>query len=143
MTSHGFRTNSKPRVLIAEDLPLIAIDLEQGVADVVDAEIRTVQTLAQLEDALATGRWDLLIAETHLNGRSTAKAVEAACAQDIGVIVCTAEAHPGSVFASLPILVKPHDWAVLSRLLAQRLTETACAANDRTAVLQPRRLETL
>ncbi|MGV3651991.1 MAG: hypothetical protein ACO1OK_11235 [Devosia sp.] len=126
-TANHFRSES-PRILIAEDLPLIAMDLEQGLLDLCAARTGTVRTVVDFERALQQFEWDVVLTETHLAGASTAPLVEALLARGTRVIVCSAERSPHAPFDRARSVTKPYDWRELAGLLEAALPPSLSAA---------------
>jgi CheY-like chemotaxis protein len=102
-------TEPRPRILIAEDVPLIAMDIEQAVEHLLAARTTVVLSMPQLRDAV-TRNWDLVLIETSLRGESTAEIVDQLMVRGIPVIVCSADRRPPLPFASMPVVAKPFDW---------------------------------
>ena len=126
-TANHFRSES-PRILIAEDLPLIAMDLEQGLLDLCAARTATVRTVADFELAMHHSEWDVVLTETRLAGVSTAPLVETLLARGIRVIVCSAERSPHAPFDRTLAVTKPYDWQELAGIVQSALPPALSAS---------------
>ena len=112
-------------VLVIEDEPLIALDLEQALSSV-GATVIKAGTVANALEAAATPEVTAAIVDLSLHGRSVRDVVERLTTRDLAFIFYTGHVDTPTAAAcpSVPFLVKPMLAAqvvdMLARVVAQK-----------------------
>ena len=112
--------SERKRILVVEDDALIAMELEERLADLGYAVIGPAHSIADAEAAIANERPDAALLDANLAGQSSVGLGAALAEQGVPVIFCTGydeiKNKPASL-ASAPILTKPVSDADLSAAL--------------------------
>lgn len=101
----------KPRILIVEDEPLIALDMQDELADagfdVIDVAARLDQALTLIENRV----YDAVILDTNLAGVNSSPAALALTARGLPYIVVTGYVSDQLLapFGKVPLVTKPFD----------------------------------
>lgn len=122
--------HNAPRVIIVEDEPLLALDLEDQLNEIGYTVVGIAYTEAEGFALLDRERPDIAILDIYL-GAETTFALAATCARK-GVLVVFASAYDAHILAQQsegrPILNKPVEREALTRVLAAVTAELGGAA---------------
>lgn len=112
----------QPVALVVEDEPLIAMDIALTIEDAGWRVLGPAASVARALPLLESAKPDIAFVDVHLNGETSAPIVTRLRELGAPIVLATAYPNPqvmGAEFASLPILVKPFDHAVL-RMIVDR-----------------------
>lgn len=108
------------RVLIVEDEGMVAMLLEDMLADLGHQTIATVNMLEQAAQLIAQNELDLAILDVNLNGKTTYPLAEELKQRNIPFIFATGYGHSGlaAEWRDRPVLQKPFQLQDLEQALA-------------------------
>ena len=98
------------RVLIAEDEPLLALDLSLSIEEARGEVVGPVATVAEALALIEREPVEAAILDVHLADRDIAPVAEALLARGVAVLFHTASAVPGEIarkFGAVPVCPKP------------------------------------
>jgi len=106
------------RILIVEDEPLVAFDMETMLADEGYRVVDTVDTYAAAIEALDREKVDLIICDVRLHGDKTGiHLAKEACKRGIPVLFATAHVPPDADKLAIGCLIKPFNMRTLKAAL--------------------------
>lgn len=115
---------TKKRILVVEDDALIAMELEERLADMGYAVIGPAMTIEAAEQAIAAEKPDAALLDANLAGKSSLAFAAALAARGVPVAFCTGydriKGMPASL-AKAPVLTKPITDAQLSDTLKRMI----------------------
>lgn len=102
------------RILVVEDEPLVAFDMETMLADEDYEVVDTVDTYAAAIDRLDREEVDLVLCDVRLHGdRTGIHLAEEACKRGIPVLFATAHIPPDADKLAIGCLIKPFNMRTL------------------------------
>jgi DNA-binding response OmpR family regulator len=114
---------SKPKrvvktILIVEDEPLVAFDMETLLADEGYKVVDTVDTYASAIEALDRDKVDLIICDVRLHGNKNGiHLAKEACKRGTPVLFVTAQVPPNAAELAIGCLIKPFNMRTLKAAL--------------------------
>ena len=106
------------RILIVEDEPLVAFDMETMLADEGYRVVDTVDTYAAAIEALDREKVDLIICDVRLHGDKTGiHLAKEACKRGIPVLFATGHVPPDADKLAIGCLIKPFNMRTLKAAL--------------------------
>ena len=106
------------RILIVEDEPLVAFDMETMLADEGYEVVDTVDTFAGAIERLDRDQVDLILCDVRLHGdRSGIHLAKEACKRGIPVLFATAHVPPDADKLAIGCLIKPFNMRTLKAAL--------------------------
>jgi DNA-binding response OmpR family regulator len=106
------------RILIVEDEPLVAFDMETMLADEGYKVVDTVDTYAAAIGALDREKVDLILSDVRLHGsRNGIQLAKEACKRGIPVLFATANIPPDADKLAIGCLIKPFTMRTLKAAL--------------------------
>jgi CheY-like chemotaxis protein len=123
------RPRAGMRVLVVEDEPLIAMQIESALGRQSFAVVGPVSRLSHALQVVRTEPLDGAIVDANLAGESSGSLVTMLREREIPFIVVTGYAERGLPpdFNGAPVVSKPFDEETITRLLAQRLADVKAA----------------
>lgn len=116
------------RVMVLEDDVLIAMDMEDFLIGEGCQVVGPVSNVERALEQVETGKLDGAVVDLNLRGELSVPVIEALKSRGVPVVVCSGYAELTGVremLKDVPIVPKPCDFAALSRLLAERFTQTS------------------
>ena len=106
------------RILIVEDEPLVAFDMETMLADQGYEVVDTVDTFAGAVERLDREQVDLILCDVRLHGdQSGIQLAKEACKRGIPVLFATAHVPPDADKLAIGCLIKPFNMRTLKAAL--------------------------
>ena len=106
------------RILIVEDEPLVAFDMETMLADEGYKVVDTIDTYAAAIEALDRAKVDLIICDVRLHGNKNGITLaREACKRGVPVLFATAHIPPDADKLAIGCLIKPFSMRTLKAAL--------------------------